>query len=341
MEQLTKVDRAQDPWFAVRTALGVGLAVVLAQPMGVTVTMLPAAFALALLSGQRGAFDLKRAVLPLIIPVLAWIISWLAAATLGQPLLFTALFITFVTLGLALMVFRGSLGGVIVILIPTMLSIAAVTSDQMLIAMRDSMAMSGAMLTVIIIVLNLIFPPRTTHLHVPLTEPHQTDNPLLDLALRTAIFTPVLLYCYATADTNLIIMPIMVAYVLGQSDHTMRRREAMARISATLIGAATAIGILLAYRLMPNWPLLVAAMTLVTLYFTAKMFDGARSAVTYQFACSVAAIIVMSSFANRDAIEVVIQRVVLSTTAALMAICLLALLETLFLAPPRQRLAGR
>jgi hypothetical protein len=339
MEQLTQVDRVEDPWFAVRTALGVGLAVVLAQPMGVTVTMLPAAFALALLSGQRGVFDLKRALLPLIIPILAWIISWLAAATLGQPVLFTALFIAFVALGLALMVFRGTLGGVIVILIPTMLSIAAVTSDQMLIAMRDSMAMSGAMLFVIIIVLNLIFPPRTTRSHVPLTEPHQTDKPLTDLALRTAIFAPVLLYCYATADTNLIIMPVMVAYVLGQSDHTMRRREAAARISATLIGAAVAVVILLAYRLMPYWPMLVATMTLMTLYFTARMFDGARSAVTYQFACSVAAIIVMSSFTNRDAIEVVIQRVVLSTGAALMAICLLALLEALFLAPRRKALS--
>ncbi|MCZ4345714.1 FUSC family protein [Devosia sp. J2-20] len=336
MEQLTKVDRRQDPNFAVRTALGVGLAVVLAEPMGVSVPMLPAAFALALLSGQRGAFDLKRAALPLIIPVLAWIISWLAAATVGEPLLFTAMFIAFSALGLALMVFRGSLGGVIVILIPAMLSIAAVTSDQMLIAMRDSMAMSGAMLAVIIIVLNLIFPPHTTHIHVPLTDPHQTDRPLLDLALRTAIFAPVLLYCYATADTNLIIMPVMVAYVLGQTDHTMRRREAVARISATLIGAAVAIVILLAYRFMPHWPMLVAAMTLMTLYFTARMFDGARSAVTYQFACSVTAIIVMSSFTNRDAFEVIIQRVVLSTTAAVIAICLLALLETLFLAPRRK-----
>ena len=47
MEQLTKVDRAEDPWFAVRTALGMGLAVLLAEPLGITVPMLPAAFALA------------------------------------------------------------------------------------------------------------------------------------------------------------------------------------------------------------------------------------------------------------------------------------------------------
>ena len=130
-------------------------------------------------------------------------------------------------------------------------------------------------------------------------------------------------------------MPIMVAYVLGQSDHAMRRREVIERISATLIGAAVAMAILLAYRLMPQWPLLVAALTLATLYFSAKMFDGARSAVTYQFACSVTAIIVMSSFANRDAIEIVLQRVVLSTLAALIALCLLALLEALVLAPRR------
>jgi len=337
MEQLTKVDRAEDPWFAVRTALGVGLAVVLAEPLGITVPMLPAAFALALLSGQRGAFDLRRAMVPLIIPLLAWIVSFLATATLGEPLLFTAVFMALCAAGLALMLFRAGPVGVVVIVIPTMLSIAAVTSDQSLIAMRDSMAMTGVMLTVLIIVLNLVFPPATRRIHIPRSDPHQPEKPLLDLALRSAIFAPVLLYCCAAADTNLIIMPIMVAYVLGQSDHAMRRREVIERLSATVIGAAVAMLILLAYRLMPHWPLLVAAMTLVTLYFTAKMFDGARSAVTYQFACSVTAIIVMSSFTNRDTIEIVLQRVVLSTMAALMALCLLALLEAFILAPRRRR----
>ena len=163
MELLTKVDRAEDPWFAVRTALGTGLAIVLADPLGITVPMLPAAFALALLSGQRGAFDLRRALTPMLIPVMAWLISYLAAATLGEPWLFTALFLALSAAGLALMLFRDGPAGVIVIVIPTMLSIAAVTSDTMLIAMRDSMAMSGAMLTVLIIVLNLVFPRDHAH----------------------------------------------------------------------------------------------------------------------------------------------------------------------------------
>ncbi|MGV8856467.1 MAG: FUSC family protein [Devosia sp.] len=339
MEQLTRVDRAEDPHFAVRTALGVGLAITLGQVLNVSVPMLPAALALSLLSGQRGKFRIVRAVVPLAFPVLAWLFSYLAALTVSDPLLFLSLFLLLSFAGLYLMVYRGSPGGVLLIVFPALFSMTAIASDQVLVAMRDSMAMSGPTCVVVIVLVNMVFPTPSDRLHIPEPEPHQSSEVLLDLILRTGIFALVLIYCYGSADTNLIILPIIVAFVLGQSTHHMRRQEAIARISATVIGGTLALVILLCYRVMPQLPMLIGALVLATLFFTAKMFDGERSAVTYQFAGSVTIVIVMSSFASRDAIEIIAQRIALSTGAAVLAISLLALLEAIFLAP-RQAMAA-
>lgn len=329
MEPLSRVDSNEDPNFAVRTALGVVLALLLAEPFGITMPMLPAALALSILSGQRGKFTIRRVVAPLAIPVLAYVFSYLAALTVGDPAVFTTVFLLLALVAFFLGVVRGSAGGTMLLLIPSLLSILAVASDQALIAMRDGLTGSALILALVVPVVNLLLPPVTERIHEPKPDPEGFANPMIEVCLRLAVFAPVLLLSYALGDPNVIIMPIVVGFVLLQGSHGMRWAEAVQRVAATCIGALAALVGILAYRIIPQLPMLLGFVALTTLFFTDRMMRGRLAPITYQFAASCTLVILISSLGTRDAIEIVIQRVVLTTLAASLAIGALALLEHL------------
>ncbi|SEP72584.1 Fusaric acid resistance protein-like [Devosia sp. YR412] len=345
MEQLTRVDLAEDPHFALRTALGLGLAVLLAEPLGISVPVLVVSLTLSLMSSQRGRFSLRRGmVVPLAIPVISAIFSAIAAMTLGEPLLFTTIFLIFAAIGLYLMVIRGSIAGSLFAIIPAMISVTAVASDQALVVMRDSFTMTGLFMAVTLPLLNFLLPPKTDRVHVPAPVAADYDRPGREVLLRLAILAPVLLFCWITADANLVILPIIVIFVLGQGEHTMRHREAFDRIIATLLGAATAIAGLAVYHLIPALPVFIGLTMLVGLYAAHGMSKGRLSPVTYQFGASVALILMVTSIGTRDAFEIIFQRTALTVVGAVLAIGALALLEEMVIGAParlRQRRAAR
>lgn len=327
MEPLSRVDFAEDPYFAVRTALGIVLALLLAEPFGVTMPMLAAALALSLLSGQRGHFDLKRALSPLAVPVLAYVFAYLATLTAGDPGLFILLFVSLALVAFYIAVIKGSNGGLMLLMVPTLMSVLSVANDTAMAAMRDSMAGTGLILAVVLPVVNLIFPPKTNRVHVPKPDPESFANPLLEVTLRTAIFGAVLIYTFAAGDSNLLIMPVMTGFVLMQGSHNLRRAEAVQRVQATVIGAMVALLAIFVYRLVPQIPLLLCMVALISLFFSDRMIDGRLPPVTYQFSASVALVVLLTSLGTRDAMEVIVQRVTISTIGATLAIAALALSE--------------
>ena len=88
MEELTRVDPNEDPYLALRTALSVAICVILADPLGVTQPMMPVVLGMSLMSNQRGALNLRSFTGPVMLPVMAFVFSWLAAATVSEPMLF-------------------------------------------------------------------------------------------------------------------------------------------------------------------------------------------------------------------------------------------------------------
>lgn len=327
MEPLSRVDFAEDPYFAVRNALGVVLTLLLAEPFGIAMPTLAAALALSLLSGQRGKFDMKRALGPLAIPVLAYVFAYLAGLTAGDPGLFVVLFLALALLAFFLTVIRGSNGGLMLLMVPTMMSVMSVANDQAMVLMRDSMASTGIVLAMVLPVVNLILPPHTDRVHVPKPDPQAFANPALEIVLRTAIFGAVLVYTFAAGDTNLLIMPVMTGFVLMQGGHNLRREEAIQRVSATVIGAVVALLAILTYRMLPQLPVLFAIVALITLFFSDRMITGRLPPVTYQFSASVALVVLLTSIGTRDAMEVIVQRIAVSTIGATLAITALALSE--------------
>lgn len=339
MEELTRVDPNEDPYLALRTALAVALCVILADPLGVTMPMMPVVLGMSMLSNQRGALTPRTFMGPLMLPVMAFVFSWLAAATVSEPMLFVIVNIALATAGISLMLFKGSRMGVLLTVFPSMMSMSVLYSDQALVAIRDGMATGGLIVGAAAVVLNILFPPKTSRVHVEKVTPFATDNPSAELLIRLAVFVPVMLATFATGDMNLLIVPIMLAFISAEPDRGGRMEQLIDRGGGTIVGAVVATAAMGIYYVVLQFPVLVALIAIVTYFLIDKMTTGTQRPLYYQYICSVALVMILSStFGARDAFEVVVQRVVLTSGAMVGAIALLSLLEAVFI--PRKGEAG-
>jgi hypothetical protein len=331
MEEMTRVDADEDPYLALRTALAIAIVLILADPLGITQPMMPVVLGMTLLSNQRGALTGRTFVGPLALPVLAYVFSWLAAATVNEPMLFTAINVLLATAGIALMLFKGSRGGTLLVVFPVLMSMPALYSDQALIILRDGMATGGLVVGGASVLLNMLFPPRTSRVHVEQTRPLDTDEATRELLIRLAVFVPAMLWTFSTGDMNLIIVPIMLAFVIAEPDRDGRMRQLIDRGGGTVVGAVVATVAMAIYYVVPQFPVLVLLSAIITYTLIDKMTTGPARPLYYQYVCSVALVMILSStFGARDAFEVVLQRVVLTTGAMVFAIAMLSLLETIF-----------
>ncbi|MGV8952731.1 MAG: FUSC family protein [Cypionkella sp.] len=335
MEELPRVDPSDDPYLALRTALTVVICLLLSEPLGITQPALPVVVAMSIMSGQRGALSVRTFATPIMLPILAIVTSWIAATTVNQPLIFIIVNLGLAVGGLALMLFRGSRLGVMLTIFPLMMAMSALYSDFAVAAIRDSMAMGGVALGIAIVALNLLFPPQTRRVHVEVLTPLVTDRPVTALLIRLAAYTPVVMLAYASGDTNLMIIPIMLLFVCAEPDHGSRLNQVVDRGGGTLAGAAIAVTVLSIYHIVPQMPVMVLLLASVTYWLIDKMTTGKRRPLLYQYICSSALVMVLSAVqGGRDAIEVVLQRVVMTSGSLIGGIVLLALLEVIFL--PRQ-----
>lgn len=339
MEELPRVDPNEDPYLAVRTALGVILCLVLAEPLGVTMPMLPALMVMSIMSGQRGALNPRTFAAPVIMPIIAVVFSWIAAATLSEPLIFVIVNFAMSIGGLALMLFRGSRGGMMLTVFPLMMAMSGLYNDQVLAVMRDSMVWGGVAMGIAVVTLNLIFPPTTKRVHEEVVQPLVSKQAGRHLLIRCAVYLPVLLLIFASGDMNMLIVPIMVLFVVAEPRRGTQMRQVIDRGGGTIIGALWATGALALYSVVPDKWVLIFSCGAITFLLIDKMITGKRRPLTYQYTCSAALAMILSSTSSatgataRGALEVVLQRVTITTVAMVGAILLLALLEAIFLDP--------
>lgn len=335
MEELSRVDPDEDPYLALRTALAVAICLLLGEPLGITQPMLPMVMAMSIMSNQRGALSVRTFATPVILPILAIVTSWIAAVTVNEPLIFVVVNVGLAVAGLALMLFRGSRVGMMLTIFPLMMAMSALYSDYALVAIRDSMVMGGLALGISVVALNILFPPQTSRVHIEMVTPLATDRPMTALLIRVAVYVPVLMFVYASGDMNMMIIPIMLLFVVAEPDHGSRMNQVVDRGGGTLVGAFIAAAVLAIYSLVPQMPVMVLLLASVTYWLIDKMTTGARRPLLYQYICSTALVMVLSATqGGRDALEVVLQRVVMTTGTMIGGIILLALLEAIFL--PRQ-----
>ncbi|MFD2648406.1 FUSC family protein [Devosia albogilva] len=332
MEELPKVDPNEDPYLALRSALAVALCLLLAEPLGITMPMLPVVMAMSIMSVQRGALSPRTFAAPIILPIISIVFSWLAAVTVNEPLAFVFINVLLMIAGMALMLFRGSRGGMMLTVFPMMMAMSALYSDYALAVIRDSMVMGGVALFAGVVGLNLMFPPQTRRVHVEVTTPLETDKPGTALMIRLAVYLPVLLLTYASGDMNLMVVPIMLLFVCAEPDHGSRRKQVIDRGGGTVVGGLIAAGVMAVYSVVPETPILILLLALVTYWLIDKMTTGKQRPLLYQYICSTALVMVLSATSGgRDALEVIVQRVVLTSAIMIGGIMLLALLEMIFL----------
>lgn len=337
MEELPRVNGNDDPYLALRTALGVILCLLLAEPLGITQPMLPVVMCMSIMSGQRGALSPRIFATPIILPIMGFVFSWLAAVTVSEPAAFVFVNSLLAIGGLALMVLRGSRGGMMLTVFPLMMAMSAIYSDYALVVMRDSMVMGGLALGVAIVGLNMVFPPTTKTVHVEMISPLRSKQPFRHLLIRVAIYVPALIWLFSTGDMNMMTSVIMILFVCGEPRRGAQMKQLIGRGWGTFVGAGVSVVVLYIYHLIPEPIVLTLLCGLATYYLVDKMTTGKNLPLYYQYVCSAALVMILQATSGgRDALEVVLQRVVLTAIAMVGAMLLIALLEALFLDPEEE-----
>lgn len=334
MEELPRVSPLDDPYLALRTALGVLLCLVLAEPLGITMPMLPVVMCMSIMSGQRGGLGPRIFATPIALPIVGIIFSWIAAVTVNEPMVFTLINILMAVGGLALMLFRGSRGGMMLTIFPLLMAMAALYSDYALAVMRDSFVMGGVAMGAAIVGLNLLFPPTTRVVHEEDLRPLVSNQGLKHLLIRSAVYIPAMLLVFASGDMNMMIIPIMIIFVCAEPRRGTQMNQVIDRGGGTVVGGLIAAATLVIYALIPEVWILILLCTLVTYVLIDKMTTGSGRPLIYQYTCSAALVMILQATqGGRDALEVVLQRVVMTGGAMVAAILVLALLEAIFLDP--------
>lgn len=331
MEPLPRVDPDEDPYLALRTMLGVVLCALLAEPVGISQPMLPIAIGMSMLSNQRGGLNVRTFAGPIALPIIAVVFSWLAAVTVGEPAIFIIVNIVLAIGGLALLLFRGSRAGMLLTVFPAMMSISALYSEYALAMMRDSMVAGGLLVGVAAIVTNIVFPPKTRRIHVENPRPLQSDYPVRELLIRAFVYITTLIATYATNNMALLIVPIMLVFICAEPDRGGRMEQVVDRGGGTVVGGIVATIALAIYHIVPQFPVLILLIGVITYFLIDKMTTGRGRPQYYQYICSVALVMILSStVGTNSAFEVVFQRIVLTVGIMMAGIVLLSLLETIF-----------
>jgi hypothetical protein len=334
MEELPRVNPLDDPYLALRTALTVMICLVLAEPLGITMPMLPVVIAMSIMSNQRGALSPRIFATPIVLPVVGVVFSWIAAVTVNEPMVFTIVNIILAVGGLTLMVVRGSRGGMMLTVFPLMMAMSAIMSDYVLVVMRDSMVMGGLALGIAIVGLNLLFPPTTKQVHVEMVEPLASRQVGRHVLIRSAIYVPAMIWLFATGDMTLMTVVIMMLFVCGEPRRGTQLNQVIDRGGGTVVGAGIAVVVLTIYSAIPEPWILILLCTIATYYLIDKMTTGKGRPLIYQYTCSAALVMILQATTGGvDALEAVLQRVVMTGGAMVGAILVLALLEAIFLDP--------
>ncbi len=274
MEELPRVNPDEDPYLALRTALAVMLCLLLAEPLGITMPMLPALMVMSIMSNQRGALNPRTFAAPIIMPVIAVVFSWVAAATISEPLLFVIVNLLLAVGGLALMLLRGSRGGMMLTVFPLMMAMSALYNDQVLVLMRDSMVWGGVAMGIAIVALNLMFPPTTKRVHVEVVQPLVSKQAGRHLLIRCAVYIPILLLIFASGDLNMLIVPIMVLFVVAEPRRGTQMHQVIDRGGGTIVGALLATAALTIYSVVPDQWVLILGCGAITYFLIDGMTTG-------------------------------------------------------------------
>ncbi|MCO6416548.1 hypothetical protein JYK14_10280 [Siccirubricoccus sp. KC 17139] len=320
-----------DPWFGLRCALGIMVALALIEPLGVNPGMILPTMLVSLLCGQRGPYSPVKSIVTAIMLVgLIWLIFGLCVLTQGMP------GVQFVTLllvcygALYLLMRTGNQLGVMVLVFTSMVGVLFGSSRAAAEAMRDAFTITAIVSAILIPLLNLLMPPRADAASPPPPPPPELERPGFHALLRLVVLAPVLLAFLAGAPTSRLIFLILVALVLAYPTRQAGRTEGRERTISTLQGGFAGVSVLVLFTLQAQFPVLLLLTLLTALWFTGRMVSGPGTANTYQLALSVVVVIVSGATVDTHPLETAMTRLALTISGAAFGLAALSLLEKAF-----------
>jgi len=324
-------EAADDPLFAIRLASAAVVGFALAPVLQTAIPALLAALPVGLMAGMRKAFDPKKAFGgPIALIVMVWLVAALVSLAKPMPMVLIMLMALLFFAGFYLIQRTGNPIGMLVILMTVLMSVMGMSSIAGMEAMRDSMTEAALATLLIIPALYLVFPPRTRERMIEAYVPAPGHH-VRAAAIRAGVQLLLCFWLYSVIDASNMILAVVATFVLVFPTRQAYFEEARQRVVATILGALVALLLLFCLTFIAHLPIVLLLVMLAGLYFGSRMMHGRQPPMVYQFAFSVAVVLVSSSLTTSEPGYAVLTRVVLTLGGAVAAALLTALLEKLLI----------
>jgi hypothetical protein len=322
---------SDDPWFAVRLAVLCVLCFAAVQWIQPVFPALVVSLPIGLLAAQRKRFDPVIAVGAGGVFILAiWMMTLIVELTREMPLLLlTSAFAIFTG---AFYVIRrtGSPIGMLLLVAAAIMSIMGFKSPALLFAFRDGFTQAAILGTLVIPVLYWVIPPAATDAHPRLLSVTEDQDGAASL-IRASVLMLLCFWLHATMPASDMILAFAAIYVLVFPTGEQAFDEARERSLATVYGTVAALIILAGMVWIGHYVMLLGLVALAGLFFGQRMMEGYHPSMVYQYGLAVTVALVASALANQSPGYASIMRILLTSSGAIAAAVLVAMLDSLLL----------
>lgn len=327
---------ADDPLFAVRLAVLCVICFVAVQWIRPVFPALVVSLPIGLLAAQRKRFDLGLALGAggaFIVSI--WLMTLIVELTREMPLLLLSAVFAIFTGAFYLVRRTGSPVGMLLLVAAAIMSIMGLKSPALLFYFRDGFTQAAILGTVVIPVLYWLIPPAAVEPHFRLPSIAQDHHGAGSL-IRASVLMLLCFWLYAVMPPSDMILAFAAIYVLVFPTGKQAFAEAKERSLATVYGTVAALIILAGVAWIGHFAMLLCLVALAGLFFGQRMMDGSKSNMVYQYGLSVTVALVASALSNQSPAYAAIMRILLTSSGAIAAVVLVAVLDMLFLSKAGQ-----
>jgi Fusaric acid resistance protein-like len=322
---------ADDPWFAVRLAMLCVICFAAVQWIRPVFPALVVSLPIGLLAAQRKRFDPLLAIGAggaFIVSI--WVMTLIVELTHAIPVLLLTFSFAIFTAAFYVIRRTGSPIGMLLLVAAAIMSVMGLKSPALLFYFRDGFTQAAILGTLVIPVLYWIIPPATTAPHIRLLAVAQDHHGAGSL-IRASVLMLLCFWLYAVMPASDMILAFAAIYVLVFPTGKQAFAEAKERSLATIYGTVAALIILAGVTWIGHFAMLLGLVALAGLFFGRRMMDGSHSSMVYQYALSVTVALVASALSNQSPAYAAIMRILLTSSGAIAAAILVALLDALLL----------
>ncbi|WP_173088358.1 hypothetical protein [Devosia sp. 1635] len=330
----------EDPLFAVRVAIMPVIGLLIGIAFRSPLAMIFPTLMFSLLAGNRKAFDARRVfAAPILFSGVLWLMSGVVLLFSGIPALLLLVIGGIYFLAFYLIQRTGNAFGLLIIVAVALMSIMGLGSYPAMAYLRSEISKAALCSAVVIPLLYVLLPPRTTEINVDKYEPAFPSGWGIRAANRTVVMLGYSLFLYTILDFSNMMLAVAGMFVLVQSTRRSIWAEAGQRSFSVTLGGVLALTILALLNWVGHLAVLLCLVFLATLWLGHKMLRGRLPSMAYQDAASVMISLVGSALATSEPGFAFVQRAGLTVAGTLLAALLVSLLDATFLlgTPPETR----